>query len=137
MKESIRIQSIFPEMVGEDAFNELLRIYPQGRTLRSFDCTLPADDPRLQSITKILADADLRPWLNRMHERQRGEYTLYRIRTFEPADYAAAEYFTVGAAPTIEGLFRTPDGRIKLRREHLKVHNKNKPLRSPPPASPG
>jgi len=114
MQELTSIKGIFPEDISEKAFDELLRIYPEGKKYRAFNCTLPAHDPRLRAIQDLLAKSGLLPWLNRFQKHKPDEYLMDKERIYEPEELNSAEYLELVPSIFTEGLFRDDQGRIMI-----------------------
>lgn len=105
MNEIAKIGVLFRNEVGDDVFDALSRIFPEGvhgASQNGFYAVLQANDARTSAILSILDNAGLRPWVSNGHMPVRGkDYILHYQRVYESADLL--NYECIELCPLGEG----------------------------------
>ena len=92
MKTLIKLLGINPQEVGQENYDHLITLYPEGASPRSFTCELFEDDIRLHQILEFLHTHGCTPWKGFV-EIQPGQFWMRAERVYEQADYEQAAYF--------------------------------------------
>lgn len=96
MQRVIKFPSVSEKEIGANVFEELVRIYPEGKQTNlasydRFDFTLPEDDPRAQALLECLARRGFRPW-NKLRKQQPDEFFMQIVRAYDASDFEQAAY---------------------------------------------
>jgi hypothetical protein len=99
MKVFARILVLFRDGVGDDLFEKLLNVFPEGRggsNGHAFNAVLPQDDERTVQLMATLERAGYSRWtdLSRPIDRSK-EFWLELLRRYEEAELAACELLEV------------------------------------------
>src|SRR5262245_41151545 len=116
MRTVVRIPGVFAEGTGKEVFEDLVRIFPEGRNNKSVGCVRPADDDRVRAFMDRLARAGFHPWKDPFQPRRPNEYALYVDRYFEQEDYESASYFVPLPSVYFDGLTKDWPGPLRLER---------------------
>lgn len=122
MKTFAHVGGIYKHEIGESAFTEFLRVYPEGKTGsqgHSFRAALPVDDPRLTQIFDLTRALGLRRWDETIpaSEWRTGKYyNLALDRRYNALDYRQFDLFEL-RLPSVTCLFkvrRGPSGLLEI-----------------------
>src|SRR5690349_3151082 len=108
-----RFVSLSSRTVGEQLFQELLRICPEGRSGKTFACKLAESDPRTGTIINLLASEGFEPWSGFTKPSPR-EYWLEMQREYDEADWEAAELLEPRPRQIVDGLIKEWPAPAKL-----------------------
>jgi hypothetical protein len=103
MTTMARLFAPFRDELGDSAFEDLVRIYPEGlQRPHSFWCILPIDDSRTKSVLERLRQAGYTPWQDRSRPRDKArEFTLHLERRYDVAHLSFYPYLEL--SPRTEG----------------------------------
>lgn len=119
MKTIVSISRIRQWQHGQELFDLLKEIYPQGARRTEFSCKLPAGDPALVRIERVLSERGLENWSGFGPQGKR----QYRRRVeciYEDNDFTDVKYVTFNAKAYCAGDFNEERDRLELDFDELK-----------------
>lgn len=111
---------LFPDEVGNQAYQEILKIYPEGDKGHYINFALFEDDPRVPAALGCLERYGFNPWEGFV-KREPNELRIRLERVYDEEDYEGASYFVPKPCVDMGSLTeRSQAGLLQLETQEVK-----------------